>query len=348
MAGKALIRADGSKDIGMGHLKRACLLSDMLRRYFALETKLIFMEDRLAETFISQEDIQKVILPKSISDEEEKRALQQIIKTESPSLFILDVLEKDLDSAYIGAIRKFGCPLVAITDDSNRRIIDADIIVNGNPLQREQDYSGEAGRYLLGPMYFLMDSAYSHSEVKEPEGDVKKILLTFGGSDHNDLLLRVLKIIDNVRPDLGVLVLTSKASGYLDRLKKHLDCLKLSSEIFVDVDSLAPYWGKCDMAITSAGNTLFERISVRMPGATLCQLVRQMEIADRFEYLGVNTNLGFGPDISDDALAERISTFINNREEHSMQHKKAPEIIDGKGSERFKTELNTLLKGALQ
>jgi spore coat polysaccharide biosynthesis predicted glycosyltransferase SpsG len=109
--------------------------------------------------------------------------------------------------------------------------------------------------------------------------------------------------------------------------------------------SLIPFWGQCDVAITAAGNTLFERIATRLPGATLCQLERQVEIADRFESLGVNLNLGFGPVISDDILRKRITDFIDNRKLQRLQYQKSPEIVDGRGLERFGNEIKRLLEG---
>ena len=59
-------------------------------------------------------------------------------------------------------------------------------------------------------------------------------------------------------------------------------------EIHLDVESLFFYWQTCGLAITAGGNTLFERIASGIPGATICQLQRQMEIANSFENFKVN------------------------------------------------------------
>lgn len=343
----ALIRAEGSKMIGLGHLSRACLISDMLQERFALKTKLIMKKDRAAEHFVRQRGIETLLLSGPASDKEEIESLQQIVETETPSLFVLDVLEQDLNTSYMKLVKKFGCPVVAITDDSNHRIIDADIILNGNPNQIGLDYSRESGRYLLGPMYFPMDPVYGDTEVKKPDGHVKKILLTFGGSDHNNILFRVLDALEKIERDLSVLVIVSKASGYLDRLQKYLEQLTFFSELHVDVSGLVPFWEECDLAITAAGNTLFERIATRLPGATLCQLNRQMEIANCFESLGVNVNLGFGPDISDDVLQNRIVDFIDNKELQRLQYQNSLGIIDGRGLIRLGNEIQSLLEEVL-
>jgi spore coat polysaccharide biosynthesis predicted glycosyltransferase SpsG len=340
-----LIRADGSKRIGMGHLIRARLVSDMLEARFGMTAKLIMKDEETAKGFTGTRVMDTVLLPADISMEQEIAAIRKTIKDEVPSLFVLDVLEHDRDRSYTEAIREEGCPLVAITDDSQRRIINADLIVNGNPSQIDRDYSGESGKYLRGPMYFLMDPAYGETEVKAPGEKATKLFLTFGGSDHNDLLFRVLDALKDPRKDLSVVIVTSRSTGYLDRLRGYLKGYPLPHEIFMDVESLAPLWRKCDLAITAAGNTLFERIAVRMPGVTLCQLDRQMEIAGSFEALDVNVNLGFGPAINEKELREGIMDFIDDEEAKLRQYEKAPAVIDGKGMTRFGDEIGSLLEG---
>ena len=341
--GVVLVRADGSKQIGMGHLYRAYLLSNMFRDKLGMRAKLIMRNDLAAEKFLGDRDIETIPLPESITINEEIELLKEITEIEQPLLYVLDVLEQDINKSYVKAVRGFGCPVVAISDDSLRRVIDADIVINGNPNQIGQDYSDTLGKYLLGPMYFLMDQGYENIKVKVPSGYVQKILLTFGGSDHNNLLFRVLDTLEGMKRKLSVLIIASEGSGYVDRLQKYIKQSNIPCELFVGVSSLVPFWEQCDLAITAAGNTLFERIAARLPGATLCQLDRQMEIADRFESLDVNINLGSGQNVSDDILSKRIADFIDNRELHHLQYLKSPQIIDGKGLRRFISEVQSLL-----
>ncbi len=89
------------------------------------------------------------------------------------------------------------------------------------------------------------------------------------------------------------------------------------------------------MAITAGGNTLFERIATRLPGATLCQLNLQMKHAESFERLGVNVNLGYGPDLDHDLLCAKLNRFLYDSAEHKRQHSRASDIIDAKGLENF-------------
>ena len=222
-----------------------------------------------------------------------------------------------------------------------RREIGADIVLNGNPCQSEHDYSGVPGRYLVGPRYFLMDPGYGSAAVRPPKKDVKNILLTVGGSDHNDLLFTLLRAFESFGDPYHVKIFSTSSTGYAERLKARLLTSSLSHELFLDVKSLAPFWAGCDAAVTAGGNTLFERIATRLPGATLCQLELQMKIAGAFERMGVNLNLGFGPDIDEGALARKLKLFLNDFDARASQYEKAADIIDGRGLEHLMQAVDT-------
>jgi len=340
----ALIRADGSKKIGMGHLMRSSLVSDMLLKQFGMESLLIMKEDSDALKFMTARGVDIAVFPSTITYDEEIVALQNMVDDKCPLLFFLDVLENDTSDHYTTAIKESGCPLVAITDDSHRRIINADLVLSGNPNQLGQDYSNEKGEYLKGPMFFLMDPAYGEAEVSFPPSEVNNILLTLGGSDHNNLIFRVLEALKKIGRRLKVRIVTTRSTGYQERLKRYLQGFPLPYQLIFDAKSLVPLWSKCDMAITAGGNTLFERIAIRLSGVTLCQLERQMEIADSFQSMGVNVNLGFGPAISDDAICRGILNLINNKVARQSQYQRAPEVIDGKGIHRLGDRIESLLE----
>jgi UDP-2,4-diacetamido-2,4,6-trideoxy-beta-L-altropyranose hydrolase len=340
------IRADGSKAIGMGHINRCSLVAQMLAERFGLKAKLIMKRDPLGEPFAKARGFDVVAFNASSLREEIEFLQTFAFEEDSPSLFVLDVLKDDTDAFYMDCIHKFMCPVLAITDDSLQRVIDADLILNGNPHQTGQDYSAEQGRgrYLLGPQYFLMDQAYAQVHDRRPDGNVKTILVTVGASDHNDILFKLLNVLKTVSGDFGLLIVASSASGYLDRLRTYLASYPKKWNLQVDAPSLVLFWKQADLAITAGGNTLFERIAARVPGATLCQLARQMEIADGFAKLGVNVNLGFGPDIYENDLKARIMNFLTDTPTHVRHYELSPRFVDGKGLERLGEALEPFLK----
>lgn len=345
MGNVALIRADGSKAIGMGHLNRAALVAGILKTRLGLSATVLMRKDAAGEQFARSRGLNVAVF-NAQTVKEEIEFLQVVAFQESPVLFILDVLENDTDAFYMNCLHKFDAPIVAITDDSLRRVIDADLVVNGNPAQISLDYSGNGGKYLLGPKYFLMDEGYKGIQHRQPAETVRTLLVTLGGSDHNDLLFKLLNVLKEVRQSFALVLVVSSASGYIDRLKNFLNDYPFKCNLYVDAPTLVPFWQQADAAITAGGNTLFERIAARVPGATLCQLPRQNEIAYCFEKLGVNKNLGFGPQIADEELKKRIELFLEDAPSRLTQYERAPQYVDGQGLKRFAQELESILKGA--
>ena len=333
-----LIRADGSKSIGMGHLSRCCLIGNHFKKELNIDFILFTRRDILVERFLSNKSDRIIWIDSNISLKEELNTIENISKQENASLFILDDLEKDLNDKYMQSINLMRFAVLVITDDSFRRVIDANIVLNGNPNQQEFSYQNEKAEYLIGPQYFLMDSIYSSKSLPLYKNNPKKILITFGGSDHNNLIFKTLQSLEmhsSFFDKMEFLIIVSNTSAYLEKLQKHLENTTLKYELLCNVPSLAPYWEQCDLSLTAGGNTLFERIAANVPGATLCQLERQNEIANCFEFLGVNANLGLGPKVTIKVLGYKIIKFIKNKKLHEAMHRTSPNVIDGKGLERM-------------
>ncbi len=170
----------------------------------------------------------------------------------------------------------------------------------------------------------------------------KKMLLTLGCSDHNDLIFKVLLALERVDEIQEIVIISSNATGYIDHLKEYLRRSSKKTKLLLDVPSIAPYFNKVDIALTAGGNTLFERIASHIPGATICQLKRQMEIANCFEELKVNYNIGFGPELSAIDIQEKAKSFIKNYKKQLIQYEQSIKIIDGKGLKRFCERLDQL------
>jgi len=267
-----------------------------------------------------------------------------LIFTEKCSLVVFDILENDINHGYINEIKSTNIPVAAITDDSQKRIINADAIINGNPNQLGINYDNENGKYYTGPVYFIMDDFYSRISIDKPSEKISTLLLTMGGSDHNDLIFKIIEALKIVDYQFDVRLISSHGTGYIDRLTAFINTCNRQIKLLVDLPSLTQEWKNCDFAITAGGNSLFERIAARKPGLTICQLERQMEIADRFTTLGVNYNVGFGPDLSVAEIASEIQNYLYQYDDHLMQYFKSPHFIDGKGLSRISNILVNLIK----
>lgn len=343
MSKTVVIRADGGKYIGMGHLSRSVLIANYLQSKFSVKSILILKKNEQALQFLQNKSIQIKLIPENIELNEEVELTKEIIQNVKCGLFILDVLENDVNDEYTSEIRNSNVPFAAITDDSFKRVINAHVIINGNPCQNEDNYINEQGKYFLGSKFFIMDEKYSNFIPKSPKGGLKNILLTVGGSDHNDLIFNILKALERVGGNLNITLITSKGTGYVEKLNKYIESSSITIKLLVDIPGIISEWENCDFAITAGGNTLFERIAARKPGLTICQLQRQMEIADKFEELGVNYNLGFGPELTVDDIYFKLKQYLSQTDKHLTQYNLSPKYIDGDGLHRVSTIFKNLI-----
>lgn len=327
-----LIRADGAKSLGMGHLNRCYLLAHYLQNKYNVKVMLLTKDNIATRSFLSnkRQSIETIYLKSQCSHQDEFDVIYDFIHNKNTTLLLLDLLEVETESSYLKIFERIDIPICVISDDSHYHEFPVSLIINGNPNQLPDSYSKLKERYLIGPKYFIMDEWYSKPIKKHKNSS--NVLVSLGGSDHNDILFIVLKSLIRSNYVDKIVVISSKSTGYIDRLEKlALDIKSIEIELHFDVESLSSFWNTCGLAITAGGNTLFERIASGVPGATVCQLPRQMEIANSFENLNVNVNFGFGPSLSEDKLCILINNFLKNDRCHSLQRKLSKDIVPGNG-----------------
>ncbi len=343
MTKKIYIRADGSKKIGMGHLNRAAILAKHFKINFGIETILITKFDDSASLFMENKGIESILIDTNSSIKDEIKQIQALSQTlDSPELIIMDVLEYDIYPDYTNALRSFRCPLVAITDDSRKRVISADLVINGNPCQSLDYYEEFGGKYLIGPKYFIMDSEYASYSFTPPSFSMNKILICVGGSDHNNILFKIIDAVEKIKK-YELIVVSSKSTGYDFELKRYIKSISCKTNLLIDTPSLKNLWGDCNIAVTAGGNTLFERIASRVPGCTICQLDRQNEIATKFEEMGVNVNIGLSTKLNRQKLENKLFEFVHNSENHLKQTINCGKVVDGNGLQRVGQAIYELL-----
>jgi spore coat polysaccharide biosynthesis predicted glycosyltransferase SpsG len=139
---------------------------------------------------------------------------------------------------------------------------------------------------------------------------VKEILLTFGGTDPNDLTKKTLNSIlksdfkGNVKVILGL--------GYMDKKGIEKEFQDYSNiEIFEDVKNISEYMISADIIFTSAGRTMYEIASIGVPCVCLCQ--NQRELTHIFGNVENGfINLGLGSEVKETDLIKTINDIIYN------------------------------------
>ena len=233
-------------------------------------------------------------------------------------------------------------PLVGrifVIDDLADRAHDCVLLLDQNLFADLQTrYAGKVPadcRLLLGPEYALLQPFYAelHDRIPPREGPVRRILISFGGADRDNLTGRALAAFLSLnRPDIDVDIVISGSSLYApliqDQVAGHANI-----HLHSNLPTLATLMARADLAIGAAGTTSWERVCLGLPTLVVTLAENQRPIADELHRLGLVRWLGHKDEVSEhgirQALAELIEEGIDK--EWSLRCRAT---VDGKGVDR--------------
>jgi len=315
MQSKVFIRADGSTQIGLGHLVRCIALAHMLKEAFDIH-------------FVCKE------LPVSLEGEILKYGFA-LTKIDEECNF-LDLLSfKDfvvldhygLNVDYQKRIKLIGCKLVCI-DDLHDKEYCADIIINHAPGITPKDYKAQPyTQFALGPEYALLRPAFLKTLKGNGENKlIETVLICFGGADSKNLTLRTLEIVLGYYKFKKVNVITGSAYKNLDQLTQ----IKKTSKnvtLFhaIDDNKMAELIAGSDLAIVPASGILLEVLAVGNKVISGIYIENQKYFFEKYNQMNAFIN---AEDFSDKHLKLALAKSFK-------QTTKVDRVVDGQSNRRI-------------
>lgn len=252
MFSKIYIRADGSNEIGLGHLIRCMALGHMLRSHFQ-----VHYACKEVPVTIKMDIIQEGFLFQAIDTEEEFLRLLT-----GKEIVVLD--HYDLDINYHKKVKERGSKLVCI-DDLYDKDFFADLIINHSPGVTYYNYRTPAiTQFALGPEFALLRPPFLSYAKREARSKSKEsVLICFGGSDFKNLTVQTLAAVLEFEEIKKIVVVTGAAY----RHQKELDILGSTSErvwIYDNVNAakMAELISQSDIAVVPSSGVLMEALAV--------------------------------------------------------------------------------------
>jgi len=314
---KIVITVIGSSKTGLGHAFRALLVAHELTRH-----EVVFLcceQDCLAIEAISRQNYRVETCP-------DGKRLESVLALK-PDMVINDILDTNAD--YIVALRKAGVLTVNFEHMGLGAEV-ADLAINAlYPHQVPNP------RILVGPKYFCLRDEFLNAPEREPEGEVKRVILLFGGVDEADLTGRTLKVVGPELLKAGIEADIILGLGYqhrdsLDRLIKEKGFTNVT--VISSTPRISDYMSKADLAITSAGRTVFELASLRVPMVVICQNLRETTHTFANSENGI-INLGIRHELKDEDLSGMVKKILVDNGLRKMMRERL-EKIDLRGGKR--------------
>lgn len=269
----------GYPAIGMGHIYRALMLAHEITAHRI--TFVCTRESELAVSSIAERDY------RTLRQEHDDLALD--VLTLAPDLVVNDQL--NTDAAYVRALKDGGARVVNFEDEGTGAAV-ADLVINALYEKRSDD-----PRCCYGPAYFCLRDEFASATRNTFRPEVRTVLVTFGGTDQHDMSRRVLDCIEPLCRERGITIRLVSGPGYAHResMEARVRALRAQGaqvEFTHITNVMSRMMEGADLAVCSAGRTLYELAHMRVPALVVAQHAREAEhtfgrARNGFAYLGV-------------------------------------------------------------
>ena len=301
-------RVDAGDAIGTGHVMETISLITQLRRYLEFEPVVLTINNDFAISKFREVKVNNInIISDGVSEETELEEIIAIHSQHGVAHLVIDLTSRS--ESFYGHLYKRLTSTCVILDNNEHKEIPASIIVNFSITQDPTWYQATTTygtRYLIGPRYFIWDEAIRVSHKPNIGPEVSTVLVNQGGSDPFGLTLKILQAIEHENlPQKFLFVLGGQVQkrhrDELDKMSRHFK----SNSVFFDNlprNTLYSLMQASDMAISAAGNTLYELLYIGVPTIVISHHRLHDEVARAFERRGVLVNLGIGDRLTPERL----------------------------------------------
>lgn len=343
-------RTDATHQIGTGHFMRCLSLAEELKTQGA---QIRFISRNLLPHLIdllSEKGIGYVPLSVDLSNESGDELTHtkwlgssQVRDAQATTQALMDVLwdwivvdHYALDVRWESAVRAFSKQIMVIDDLADRQH-DCDVLLDQNFYADAQvRYSQRVPDHcqlLLGPRFAALRKEFMtlRKKVKLNSGEVKKLLIYFGGVDADNYTSLAIEALAEIKNVSHVDVVIGAQHPYLEKIQQ--ECIKHGYVCHVQTTRMAELMAEAHLAIGAGGSSMWERCCLGLPSICISIAENQRkQIEDAAE-----AGLIYAPTIKHNLVAmirQHTGLLMENPALLKLISKAAMQIVDGSGIKR--------------
>jgi UDP-2,4-diacetamido-2,4,6-trideoxy-beta-L-altropyranose hydrolase len=241
-----------------------------------------------------------------------------------------------LDAEFEQAAHGPGATVLVIDDLADRRH-DCDLLLDTGPERTAADYAqltSSTVRFLLGPRYALLRPEFAglHNRRVRPPSIGKRLLITLGGADPDNVSERVLGALSLVRVILSSVLVVGPANPNRERLVARASASGI--EVVADPPNLPALMVDADMAVAAGGTTCWELACLGVPTLVIVIAENQRAVARAMQNAGAATVIGDGTKFDWQKMAAAIEQLATDRTRREHMSSAGRSLIDGLGANR--------------
>ena len=332
-----IIRADASSQLGIGHVMRCLALAQAWRESGGKVCFALAMESPELEARLAIEGIDVIDLASEPGSLDDARQTIDLAQTLHAGWVVIDGYH--FNAAYQKAFRETDLSTLVIDDYGHAEHYYADVVLNQNiyadePLYvRREPYTN----LLLGTKYALLRREFRDWGNWQPAVPpmARKILVTLGGSDPDNVTQRVIRSLQMVNSsDLEIKIVVGPANKHLESLSHALMYLDHEVELLTATRNMPQLMSWADIAISAAGSTCWELSFMGVPTMVVVLADNQKPIAEGLHQANAALNCGWHTQIEEEALAETVEKLLLDTDLRRKLSYQARALVDGRGATR--------------
>ncbi|MCS3661168.1 UDP-2,4-diacetamido-2,4,6-trideoxy-beta-L-altropyranose hydrolase [Salinibacter ruber] len=331
-----LIRADGSPEIGTGHVMRCLALAQAWQAeggsvYFVGEIT-EGLESRLREEGITARALES-------SPGEKNDALETARKAQVVGASWVVVDGYHFDGSYQRRLRGEGMRMLLLDDYGHADHYDADLVLNQN-IDAETalyDDRSEDTELLLGPRFALLRKEFWPwcEPRRTPRSEAHRVLVTLGGADPDNCTEKAVRALGQLEKEgLRCTVVVGESNPRESSICAAAERAEIPINLRSNVSDMAALMAEHDIAVSAGGSTCWELAFTGIPNVILVLADNQRGIAEGLDEAGTALNLGWHEKVEKKEITEQIEKLLRNDEKRLRVARKAQELVDGQGTER--------------
>lgn len=337
MNASLFIRVDANKKIGLGHFMRCFALAQAwkLRR-----GNVLFISNTKSRNVVLEQIIEKArmeivyisAVPGSSSDAAQTAAL-----VDGRSWLVVDGYH--FKSAYQKTINEKGVRQLCFDDLGRARRYYADIVLNQDVTAKHVSYKYRLRRtkVLLGTKYIVLRQDFMawkgiKRHVKE---NARKILVVMGGSDFQNVTLKVIKGLKLIATDtLEVRVIVGAANPHSAVLEKEVKEAAGKFKLVRHTQNMSAQMAWADMCISAGGSTCWELAFMGLPTLVVPVVAGQIASTRNLQVQGIVKSLGMHSKLTPKRIAFETCLMLCSVNQRTEMSANGRSLVDGEGINR--------------
>ena len=194
----------------------------------------------------------------------------------------------------------------------------------------------------IGEKYSVINEIYAKKKKRKLNRNVKKIFITFGGSDPKNISMKVLKSLKKISREFQIKLSIGPYFKHKQTLslKRYAKLNNLNLKFLINTDLLHDYFIWSDMSIIGSGLTKYEMLATGTPGISIS--LNKSDHKSNKLVSKKNAIISLPDNVSIKELSRKISKTANNFTLRTKLSSKSKDLVDGRGLHRVLNAIEKL------